>query len=341
MIPRLRRRILLLWLALASASVAAAAAMPRHEFERAAMGLPFRLVLYAGGDAEAREAADAAFARIDELNGVLSDYDESSELSRLSASAGTGRWVSLSGDLARVLRTAQEASAASAGAFDITVGPLVQLWKRARRQRELPPETALARAREATGWGHLSLRRRNGTWQAHLARSAMRLDLGGIAKGYALDEAARVLKGRGCRRFLISGGGDLVTGDPPPGADGWRIEVGISDHPQAPAPVFVSLRNQALATSGDVFQRAEVGGRRYSHIVDPRTGIGLTNQSLVTVIAATGMQADWLSTALSVLGPGPGTRLADDAGTQYLLYRVNDGALERWRSRGFYRWLWP
>ncbi|MBN8246417.1 MAG: FAD:protein FMN transferase [Verrucomicrobia bacterium] len=320
---------------------AAAADPARHEFERAEMGLPFRLVLYAGSETVAREAAEAAFGRIHALNGMLSDYDEASELSRLSATAGSGNWVPLGADLARVLRAADRAAVESEGAFDVTVGPLVQLWKRARRQRELPADAALARAREATGWRHLRLRRSAGRWEARLNRPGMRLDLGGIAKGYALDEAARVLKDRGVRRFLISGGGDMVAGDPPPGTVGWRIEVGVYDTAAAPPPMFVCLRNRALATSGDVFQRAEIGGRRYSHIVDPSTGIGLTDHSLVTVIAPTGMQADVLSTQLSVLGPSRGAALARTAGADFLLYRMSDETLERWRSRGFDRWLWP
>ncbi|MCW5556711.1 MAG: FAD:protein FMN transferase [Verrucomicrobiae bacterium] len=330
----------LVWL-LGVCGAAAAEELARHEFERAEMGLPFRLVLYARSEAEARQAAEAAFGRIHELNGVLSDYDEASELSRLSATAGSGRWVPLGTDLARVLRAAQAASAASDGAFDVTVGPLVQLWKRARRQRELPGEAALARAREATGWRHLSLRRRGGGWEARLERPGMRLDLGGIAKGYALDEAAIVLRRLGVRQFLIGGSGDLVAGDAPPGAPGWRIEVGVSDHPKAPAPLFVRIRNEGLATSGDLFQRAEIGGRRYSHIVDPATGIGLTDQSLVTVIAPTGMQADALATQLSVLGPSRGGLLIRRADAEYLLYRVGDGPFERWRSKGFDRYRWP
>jgi len=321
-------------------AVGAAADLGRHEFERAEMGLPFRLVLYARDEAAARQASEMAFGRIHELNGVLSDYDEASELSRLSATGGSGRWVPLGTDLARVLRAAQTASEASDGAFDVTVGPLVQLWKRARRQRELPGEAALRRAREATGWRHLALRRGPGGWEARLERPGMRLDLGGIAKGYALDEAAVVLRRQGVRRFLISGGGDMVAGEAPPEAEGWRIEVGVSDHPQAPAPLFVRIRNEALATSGDFFQRAEIGGRRYSHIVDPATGIGLTDQSLVTVIAPTGMQADVLATELSVLGPLRGGPRVQAADAEYLLYRVGEGSLERWRSMGFDRYWW-
>lgn len=311
--------------------------LARFEFERAEMGLPFRLVLYAPDVAAAERAANAAFGRIHELNGSLSDYEESSELSRLSRSSGSGRWVPLSPDLARVLRTSESISRESDGAFDVTVGPLVQLWKRARRQRELPAEKLLQLARESTGWTNVLLRRSGAVWEAQLLRPGMRLDLGGIAKGYALDEAATVLRNLGRHRFLISGGGDIVVGQPPPGMPGWRIEVGVFDAPGAPSARFVRLRNEALATSGDTFQRAEIGGRRYSHIVDPRTGIGLTDHSLVTVIAPSGMQADALSKVISVLGAERGWPVARRRDAVVFSLRMPDGGIEEWQSPGFSR----
>lgn len=315
--------------------------LARFEFERPEMGLPFRMVLYAPDANAASMASEAAFARISELNASLSDYDEGSELSRLSRTAGTGRWVPLGTDLARVLRSAQAFSGASDGAFDVTVGPLVQLWKRARRQRELPGEAPLAAARAATGWTNLSLRRVEDGWEARLGRPGMRLDLGGIAKGYALDEAGRTLRQRGVNRFLVSGGGDMVAGDPPPGALGWRVEVGVFDVAQAPAPQFVLLKNVALATSGDTFQRAEIGGRRYSHIVDPRTGIGLTDHGLVTVIAPTGMDADALSKVFSVLGAERAWPIARPYGVQAFMLRMPGDQIEEWHSPGFRRWVDP
>lgn len=307
----------------------------RFEFERAEMGLPFRLVLYAPDAAEAGRAADAAFGRIHELNGSLSDYDDTSELSRLSRSSGMGHWVPLGADLARVLRTADSISRESDGAFDVTVGPLVQVWKRARRQRELPSEAVLSSARASSGWTNLLLRRSGGGWEAELLRPGMRLDLGGIAKGYALDEAGVVLRAMGYPRFLISGGGDIVVGHPPPGSRGWRVQVGVFDAPHAPAPRSVLLRDEALATSGDTFQRAEIGGRRYSHIVDPRTGVGLTDHSLVTVIAPNGMQADALSKVISVLGAGEGWAIARRRDAQVFVMKMPDDRIEQWESPGF------
>ena len=137
----------------------------------------------------------------------------------------------------------------------------------------------------------------------------MRLDLGAIAKGYAVDEALRVLKKHDITRALISGGGDMAALDAPPGKKGWRVELAGASTNSMPAE-FVLLKNHALATSGDVFQHVEIAGVRYSHIVDPRTGIGLTNRSMVVVIAPNCAAADSLSTAISVLGPDAGMPLA-------------------------------
>ncbi len=313
-------------------------ALQRFEFQRPEMGLPFRIVLHAADGTTATNAAEAAFARIAELNSILSDYEEGSELSRLSRSSGSGLAVPVSPDLWKVLAKAAEVSRASDGAFDLTVGPFVQLWKRARRQRELPTTNQIEVARAAVGWRFVELDA--GRHTALLRVPHMRLDPGGIAKGYALDEAAKVLRAHGVSRFLVSGGGDMVAGEAPPGQRGWRVEVGVFDTTNAPAPRFVSLRNYALATSGDVFQRAEIGGVRYSHIVNPHTGLGLTDHSLVTMVAPAGITADALSKVVSVLGPERGfPRLKAFPGVEVLALRRPDVKIEERQSPGFARWL--
>jgi FAD:protein FMN transferase len=298
------------------------------------MGIPFRLVLFAENAATAQAAARAAFDRIAALNQVLSDYEDESELTRLSRTAGTGRPVPLSEDLWRVLARAQQMARRSGGAFDVTVGPYVQLWRRARRQRAMPEPSRLEAARQAVGFQHLRLDPARRT--AALRRPKMRLDLGGIAKGYALQEALETLERHGISRALVTGGGDMVAGDPPPGKAGWQIEIAPLDTTNAPPARMVLLRRQALATSGDLFQRFEFGGQRYSHIVDPRTGIGLTDHSLVTVIARDGMTADALSTAVSVLGPDEGLRLVErERGAAVYLVRQPGAVLEQRASRRF------
>jgi len=308
------------------------ATLQRFEFSQAQMGLDFTITLYAREKPAARTAATDAFRRIGELNGILSDYDADSELSRLSQSSGTGDWIKVSPELGRVLTAAQRIARQSAGAFDITVGPSVNLWRRARRLQQLPAEALLTAMRQRVGYTNLQLD--PGPPAARLRKAGMRLDAGGIAKGFALDEALAILRKSGHRRAMIHAGGDMVFGDPPPGRAAWNIEL---PNPGGEDTVAIAqLHNCALATSGDLVQFVEIDGVRYSHIVDPRTGIGMTNRSLVQVIAPDGITADSLSTAISVLGPEAGLGLV--AKNPKTSCQVTEGlATERrvTRSKGF------
>ena len=288
---------------------ARAADLQRFAFEKAEMGLPFRITLYASDEAVAKAASDAAFARIAVLNSTFSDYDSDSELSRLSRTSGQGKAVPVSRDLWLVIERAQALAERTDGAFDITVGPLVNVWRRARRKQELPSAELIAEMRPRVGFKNVRLDPQART--VELLVPEMRLDCGAIAKNYAVDEALAVLKARGITSALVGGSGDMAAGDAPPGQPGWRIEVAALDVPGAPPPQIVFLKNRGIATSGDVFQRVEIGGKRYSHIVDPRTGYGLTDHSLVTVLAPD-CTAACLATAVSVLGPDRGLRLIEE-----------------------------
>jgi thiamine biosynthesis lipoprotein len=279
-------------------------------YEKAEMGLPFRISMYATNEAAAKAAADAAFDRIALLNSILSDYDSDSELSRLSNTSGQGKAVPVSTDLWNVLVRAQDFARMSDGAFDITIGPLVNLWRRARRKQELPTPELIAEMKARVGYKNLVLDSEHHT--AKLLVPDMRLDLGAIAKNYAVDAAQKVLQQHGITRALVGGSGDMTATDAPPDQPGWRIEIASLDVPGAPPPQIVYLKNYSIATSGDMFQRVEIGGKRYSHIVDPRTGIGLTDHSLVTVLAPDCMTANGLTTSISVLGPEQGMKLVEE-----------------------------
>jgi FAD:protein FMN transferase len=306
----------------------------RFEFTEPQMGVPFRIVLYAPEAGAAQSGARAAFDRVAQLNQIMSDYETDSELNELSRTAGQGKAVHVSDDLWIVLERAQRLAEQSEGAFDITVGPAVTLWRRARRSQRLPEPARLAEARKAIGYSHVRLNPQEHT--VELRARGMKLDLGGIAKGYALDQALHVLGSRGIIRALVTGGGDMVMSSPPPGQPGWRIQIAPLDVPDAPPSRYVYLANAALATSGDVFQRLEVDGRRYSHIVDPRTGIGLTDHSLVTIIAQDAMTADALATAVSVLGPEKGLKLVEQtSNAEAHIFRQSEEKIEALETGGF------
>jgi FAD:protein FMN transferase len=279
----------------------------RFEFLQPQMGVPFRVVLYATNEAHAKMASEAAFGRVKELNDKLSDYDLESELSKLSRKSGEARPVKVSDDLWRVLATAQHWARKSDGALDVTVGPVVNLWRHARRLQQFPRADRLAEARARVGYTNLVLDPRTKT--ALLRVPEMRLDLGGIAKGFAADEAVKVLRAHGIQSSLVAAAGDIALGDAPPGQRGWKVEIPSLDVTNAPSARFVTIANAGVSTAGDVFQRLELNGTRYSHIVDPRTGIGLTDHSLVTVIARDAMTSDALETVVSVLGPKKGLAL--------------------------------
>jgi thiamine biosynthesis lipoprotein len=294
----------LLLAVLGGACVPAAPEAPapaRYEFEQAEMGVPFRIVLYAASRNMAEGAAAAAFQRIKQLNDCMTDYDADSELSRLSRTSGQDTAVEVSPDLWIVLERAQQLAVRSHGAFDVTVGPVVNLWRFARRQGVLPDPARLAKARLAVGYAKMQLDPVRHT--VKLLAPEMRLDLGGIAKGYAVDQALRTLGHLGISSALVSGGGDLAVSAPPPDKEGWRIELPPLDASNAPPTRYVLLSHAGLSTSGDLFQRLEINGRRYSHLIDPRTGMALTDHSLVTVIAPNDFTADGLTKVASVLPP--------------------------------------
>ena len=269
------------------------------------MGSRFVLTCYAADPDAAKTACAEAGRRVRAVSAALSDYHDASELNRLCDRYAVGVPERVGEDLFRVLSAARGVSEASGGAFDVTVGPVVKLWRRTRRTRELPDPTDLAAARARVGWEAVTLDEADRT--VTFTRPGVRLDLGGIAKGYAADAALAVLREHGITRALIDAGGDLVAGDPPPGRDGWAVAVGEDGE-------MILLANAAVATSGDAYKFTEVAGVRYSHIVDPRTGLGLTDRSTVTVIASDGMTADALASAVSVLGPDEGVALLECTG---------------------------
>jgi thiamine biosynthesis lipoprotein len=281
--------LLLVTQAAAGQSVAAA----RFEYTEIHMAMPVRIVLYASDAEAARRAARAAFQRVAELEDVLSDYRARSEVRRLEERAG--EWVPVSPELFRALETALHAARLTDGAFDPTVAPLVALWREARRTKRLPAATQLDSARKLVSYQRVSL---DSSRRAVRLAPGTRLDLGGVAKGFILDEAKRELRRNGVGIALLEAGGDIVAGDAPPGRAGWTVDV-----PGA-SPAFAArasrLVREALSTSGPDSQFVVIRGKRYSHVVDPRSGYGLTGGCTASVIASDAALADALATAVTV-----------------------------------------
>jgi FAD:protein FMN transferase len=322
---------------LALAMFASGAEPTRFELRETHMGSEFKIVLYCADAAAARRASNAAFARIAALDAALSDYNPESELMRLCDKAGAGP-VAVSGDLFQVLERSLEMSRRSNGAFDVTVGPVVHLWRRARRQKRLPDPEKLAQALSLVGYGNVRLDAKART--VELLKPGMKLDLGGIAKGYAAHEAIEVLRKHDIASALVGGAGDIAVSQAPPGAPGWRIDISNLQSPQSPPNRHLLLSNACVSTAGDAEQYVEIGGKRYSHIVDPRTGLGVERRASVTVVAPDGATADSLDTAVYVLGEARGLALVDSTpGAECLILRLEGGREGSVASKAFNRFL--
>jgi len=274
--------------------------LQRFEFESKHMGTTFRIVMYAPEAMIAEEASRAGFARVAELDSLMSDYKKDSELNRLCRDfrMTIGEPVRVSQDLFAVLEKAEALSKASDGAFDTTVGPVVQLWRLARRTQQMPDAKEFAEARSRVGWQKVQLDAK--TRSVKLLTPGMQLDLGGIAKGYAADEVLTLLKEKfRIPRALIAASGDITCGDPPPDREAWTVDIAplTKDQPRR----SLKLANCSVSTSGDLEQFVVINGVRYSHVLDPKTGLGLTGQRSVTVIAPRGVTADSMTKAVSVL----------------------------------------
>ncbi len=272
--------------------VAGCAAPQTFRYRQIVMGVETAVSIVADDEAAAREAGRVAFARLAELEQVMSDYRPDSELMRLCATHDVA--VPASDDLIDVLGKAEAVRVASGGLFDVSVGPLTLLWRDARRAGAFPSDAAIAAARARSCGEAIEIDR--GARTVTLRRADMRLDLGGIGKGFAAAKAIGTLRDRGFPRALVAIAGDIAAGDPPPGRRGWSVEIEAPDGSRT----AIELVRSSVSTSGDREQYLERDGVRYSHLLDPHTGIGATTQRQVTVVGPDGAIVDALSSALAI-----------------------------------------
>ncbi|GAB3771536.1 FAD:protein FMN transferase [Spirosoma horti] len=297
------------------------------------MGTQFNVIFYAPDSLTARHAYAAVDARMDSLNQIMSDYLDGSEINELSKTAGSGKWVPVSVDLFAVLQKAKMGASRSNGRFDPTLGPLTLLWRRAVRRKEFPTNRERHQARQAVGYRLMDLD--STTRSVRLRRAGMRLDVGGIGQGYAIDEALKLIATFGVRSALIDIGGDILVSDAPPGSQGWRVSIGSGRSDDADTAT-IYLKNAAITTSGDTYRFLERKGRRYSHIMDPRSGLGLRHFVRATVLAPDGYRADALTKVFSVAGLRKSRRLLTRfPGVKLLILENKRGRLRKWQSAPF------
>ena len=298
----------------------------RYAYSMQKMGSPFNLVLYAKTKQIADSAAYQSFKLIDSINLICSDYDSSAELFKLRY-ALVGKPTIVSSILMELLFTARQAYKNSYGSFDITVGPLSRLWRNARKSQQFPTGAVINEAQKSVGLNKVLLD--SSAQTITFLQPNMQLDMGGIAKGYAADKVLALLQSFGITNALVDAGGDMVAFGMPSDKKGWRVGVNIPGQQEALWKRKLILSNKAVATSGDAFQFMLHNGKKYAHIIDARTGYGVTFQRNVTVVAPSATTADWLATACSILTLGQVKILAKKYKSEVLITTLQNGRIHK------------
>lgn len=296
------------------------------------MGTNFTVHLYAADARQAEAYFELAFAEIERIEQTLSNYRPSSELSRINREAGQ-RPVTTDPETFALLRRSLDYGRWSEGAFDITVGPLLRAWGFFRGAGSYPTDAELAKARAAVGWRNVELDPRNRTVRFRVP--GVELDPGGIGKGYAVDRLIELLREAGVRSALIDAGSSTIGAlGAPPGEDGWRILI---PHPgnRSQRVSSVTLRDNALSTSGSYEKFFRLNGRTYCHIFDPRTGQPVQGVLQTTVIATDGTTSEILSKVMFVLGPEAGKTHLESTSARGLW------VLGEQREPTYATWQWP
>ena len=296
--------LLMSWLAQGTDPVATHHPTRLWSFSTGTMGTVATLQIAARDSAEVADLAYDALLAFHHADSLLSNWTDESEIARVNREAPHG-WVELHPELAAILETAGVVHEESEGAFDPTIEPLVRAWGFLAGTPHVPSQAEIDAAFELVGWNQVNLLNE----QVRFASEGVSIDLGGIAKGYAVDEAAMLLDRGGARGYLLDLSGNMVARGGRPGRPAWRI--GIRDpRDEIEHLGTLTLRDVALATSGDYEQFVDASGKRYGHILDPRTGGPVEGMAQVTVLAPTAMQADAWATAMFVLGGDEGRRIA-------------------------------
>jgi len=289
----------------------------------------------------ARRAVAAALAEVNRLEGLLSHRIPASDVGRCNALAARGP-VNVAPETFELMQSAAETWHLTNGAFDPTVLPLVRLWQECARARRLPTAAELAVVQASVGCQHVVLDVEHRA--IRFAREGVALDLGGIAKGYAADRAAIVMRASGATGGLIACAGDIVAFGCRADGRPWRVGVQDPRHPESTAALVDTLEfsDMAVSTSGNYRRFSEIGGKPYSHILDPRTGWPADAVPSVTVIAPNGRTADALATGISVLGLEEGLRLVESLpNVEALLLTIEEGRIVRHESTGYWRYRSP
>jgi thiamine biosynthesis lipoprotein len=269
------------------------------------MGTVLELTLVTREPERARQRLRVEYQHVAALDGLVSSFDPNSALSRINAVAGEPA-VEVDPRLFELLELAVDLAVLTQGSFDVTVGPLVDLWVLAAQRHRVPAAGELEAARELVGAEGIVL----DAGRVGLSQAGMSIDLGGLAKGHALDAMVDRLRGGGFTAALLNFGRSSVRAlGSPPEEQGWRLLLPAAGKGSEAA--VLTLRDQALSVSSSLGQWSEIGGQRFGHVIDPRTGLAVSEGRRAVVVAPTAALAEALSTALVVLDPGRGLTLVE------------------------------
>ena len=296
----------------------------KFSYSEMKMGSAFNLIIVSADSNKANHLARKSYELVDSLNHIFSNYDSSSELSKINASAGLLPYK-MSTAMLDLVQKSQYAYIQSKGAYDISIGPLSSLWRNARKAKLFPEASTVLATKKLVGLNQVKINKRLGT--IFLPNANMQLDFGGIAKGYIAQWVINFLKANGIQQALVDAGGDIVMSGPPLNQKGWLIGVNLPETTDQLLNKKLQLSNCSVATSGDVYQFIEYKGVKYSHIINPLTGYGVTNLRNVTIVAKTGATADWLATACSILPIKEAKQLAISHQAALLITTLKNGKL--------------
>ncbi len=305
----------------------------KFSFSRPKMGSPFTMILVHSDSLHAAAVAENCFSLVDSLAAIFTDYADSSELNRLCARAGDPAGFVCSPALFDILQLSAGAWQKTGGKFDISLGPLTHLWRRARKTGQWPAADSVAAARARCGFQHVQLFAAES--RAVLDLPGMQLDLGGIAQGYIAGKVLQRSRDLGIQSALVDVSGDIATSAAPPGAAGWKIAVNVPEEAAMLLPGTLLISNCSVTTSGDLYQFMLHEGKRYSHIIDPATGYGTTHPRNTTIISTDCVAADWMTKAGALLPFRKAKKLANAMGAGILVTENRNGKIRKWSNRNF------
>jgi len=312
------------------------AQLKRFQFLQNKMGSPFGIILYCSDSAQAAKLSSQCFALVDSLNNIFSDYSSLSEVGKL-ASLQSNQEENISDELFQMILASKQAWIKSSKTFDVTIGAITQLWRKAKNEKRFPSPTEIVKAQQSTGFSNLIINEKTRTISFKIR--GISFDFGGIVPGYAAQKVIEFLKSQNVTMALADASGDIVVSDAPPGKSGWTVGINVPESENDLWDRKLQLKNCAVSTSGDVYRYTIHNGTKYSHIIDPRTGYGVTSQRNVTVIAKEGGSADWLATACSILPIKKALALAKKENAALFIAMLIDDKVVTYKTENFDRFF--